>query len=76
MFVKGFRQRERIRPEIGIDVAGGCVDSLCHSVLCAFEKDMRRANKNGRHWRPSLQFTEENSVRKRIRAPCRNPAAA
>lgn len=38
MFVKGFRQRERIRPEIGIDLEGGCVDSNCHGVLCTPEK--------------------------------------
>lgn len=38
MFVKGFRQRERLRPEIGIDLEGGCADANCHSVLCASEK--------------------------------------
>lgn len=75
MFVKGFRQRERIRPEIGIDLEA---DASIQTVTASFARLKRHAarNKNGRHRRPSLKFAAENSVRKRIRAPWRNPAAA
>ncbi|MEI1247868.1 hypothetical protein [Rhizobium aouanii] len=59
-------EAHNIRP---IRRGGVSLDDVCEGFAAALTK-------NGRQWRPLLNVIDKNDIRKRIRAPWRNPAAA